>query len=220
VERRARQAQVLLELFEGPWEAVHALRALAGGGAELPEGWRESAASKLTAVLHLELRGLAGSLMAARGFVGRPFVRDVESISGGTGFSIIATPDPVIGRAGDGFQASALVRETARPDGLELRLHVSRARTAFGESAQVLVPSSNVVPGGGEAERPTAPFQPPFLWTPYAIDLPRQTHFRARETAVVRKGRAAVLRIHEAAAGRGTVLVATARVVASFGEGR
>lgn len=201
--RRARLASVRLEVFEAPLESVLALEKAARGGWLLPEQWGKIA-DGARGVLESTTRGLAGEEMHARMFSSSTFVSDVETVSGGTGFSIIEMPDPVVASAGDGFTLRATVEGHLDPRRLLLRLDLHRSRTRFLRRAEFTAPA--------RARSRSGPPEEISVRLPYVIDLPEEESFHCRTAFAVPRGLSVLLEVQRTRGKTARFVVATATV--------
>ncbi len=215
---RERAAAGILEVrsFEGPLAEILAARASAEGGFLLPEAWKPD--GKLTESLRGVLVGALGGRMEARSSLTRRFVGNVECVSGGTGFTVLSMPDPVLGSTGDGFLLEGSV-QGPRPSGLlALDVKLDEVRTRLDSTAELFLaaaigPAGRLPPKRGDDEKyvPSRRRLPAIRWLPFTVDLPSQDYRPCRSLAAVPQGRTVILKADSTAGGQGRMVVAVLR---------
>jgi hypothetical protein len=211
--RRARQAILTLEEYEGSPSDVLALRKAVTSGAPVPE-----AASKLRRTLKVVACAEAGSRISAGGFVERNILADAEYVSGGTGFSILAIADPVMMAVRSGFEMEAVVTDAGK-DVLRLDLDSRHRRTDLEGQIPVVAPSSTGILG----IPPNGPYStgardPGPLWfgMPYRFDQPREISFGGRGSMSIPRSRPVVVRVERAPGAPARLLLAGVAWAESF----
>lgn len=223
---RARVATLEIEEFEAPLDVLLELRRQAGAGWELGADWRrEGPGRKLRPVLRAAVAGALGTRMVAQGYESRDFVADIETVSGGTGFSVTEMADPVVVSAGTGFQLTASVASLHRPDHLAMDAKLDRCRTRFEKTAEVLAATeigpAELPPRASREKKDDSPEpERQTVWLPFVLDLPDQRQLPCRASLALRPGRPAILKVEATGDGLGRLVVATVRVAAAFEEGR
>ncbi len=223
---RERAAVGILEVrsFEGPLAEMLAVRAAAEAGYLLPEKWAPG--GKLTEALHAVLVGALGGRMESRGSITRKFVGNAECVSGGTGFSVLSMPDPILASAGNGFSLEGSIRGPHDSGLLSLVVKLNEARTRFENSVDLLLPA-NIGPvdrtppksGEGGKDKPASRPLPATRWLPFTVDLPGQDYRHQESRVAAPRGRAVILKVESTSAGQGRLVVATARTANAL-EGR
>jgi hypothetical protein len=233
VRERATTAMVDLREIEGPSEEILAIRKAAEGGMLLPRDWVPPAeGGRIREAFRAVLGGALGCRRSARGYEARGFVGDISTVSGGTGFSIVAMPDPELESAGSGTWAEATVRATHGGVRFALDLTADRCRTLFARTAETIVPADigpvQATPGaeatkekkknkkGDETARPL----PSTVWIPAVLDLPSQRRLHSESAISVPPDRPAIVEVEDMGAGRARMVVATVTTLRAFGEGR
>ena len=212
IRARARVAAIEVAEYAGSVEAVHAVVASLEDGLYLPDDWESSEAGRrLERSFSSRGFGPLGGTLKARGVDARPFVAEVESISGGTGFSILEIPAPVVRTAGNGFELLATAAPRIDPDMATLELWWTRCRTAFAARSEVLpiVRLTGDEAGAGAGRQAGER-------TRYVVDLPRQRVKELHATLPLRLGRTAVLGVEQRGAATASLLVARVDVTAAI----
>lgn len=205
---RARSLRIEVEELEGALDDVLALLALDAGGAELPLDWRSSeAAGRLRSVHRGSLLDLLGARARAAGVRRSSYFADVEVASGGTGFSMVSMPDPIIATARNGFRLDAAVARLRRPDGFLLNLDLKRHRARIERRAEFLAgvflrERLDGGKGGAQADRQR------FGLAPFPIDLPAFEVRRGFLESGVAADRDAIVEARELPEGRARVVIA------------
>lgn len=207
----ARVAVVEIEVHEGPATAVLDLVESAGGTGLLDAAWLQSPSGQaLRRRLHASVQGRVGGRMVARGFEARSYLGDVNTVSGGTGFSIIEIADPEMLSAGTGFDLQATASSRLAEGRYSLDLCLDEAATRFGRFVDIVVPSEigPAEPAGpADGDEARAPRRR-VAWLPYRIELPEQSRLRCRASPSLPAGRDRVVEVVESAPGQATLVVA------------
>jgi hypothetical protein len=230
IRERATSATVDLREIEGPLDEILAMRRNAEEGVLLPRDWTPPVDGERTReTCRAVLGGALGCRRAARGYEARRFVGNISAVSGGTGFSILAMPDPELDSAGSGLQAEVTVRPARKGDRVDLEVRADRCRTLFERTAEMVVAADigpvQTTPGAeaaGEKKKAgeKAPPLPSTVWIPAVIDLPGQRRVHTGAALAIPTDRPAILEVADTGAGRARIVVATVTTVHAFGEGR
>jgi hypothetical protein len=172
--------------------------------------------------------GALGCRSKVRGLVTRGHVADINTVSGGTGFSVVSMPDPEVRRAADGLQLTALLRPMHAPGRILADVHLGAVRLEPGEPAELLLPAAigrvQTPPAGAPAPRDQAAVEarpiPSEVWLPYRIDLPGQEYRKCAMKLALPPGRQAILRLEALSDGNGRMVVAAIHAESALKEGR
>ncbi len=218
---RARVARVTIREIEGPADALARIVDRATDGLHLAKAWRETDDGKACrTIFDATTAGALGSPMLARGLRARNHVADVETISGGTGFTVTEIPDPVIASAGTGFELTVHARWLHDGGRVRLGVDLRRCVTTFENSAVFLAAVDlNSTPRGaaGISVIETAGGRTRARH-PYRIDLPSQDSMRCSVALALQPGREVVLRHERSRGGRGRLVTARVDVSSAVEE--
>lgn len=162
------------------------------------------------------------------GYRSQSFLGDVAVASGGTGFSILEMPDPVVESTGDGVRIQARIDATPLDTLARLDLAYGRYETTIERSAR-LVTSGAIGPGrlpptslpkdntvaqiGAAADTDTRS-----IWIPWEVDLPSQKKVGVTVKHAVAIDPPRVLQVSSAADGRARAVVSRTRYTRVKGE--
>ena len=216
IRERARVATVAVSEYSGPIDAVLAVVGAAEGQIYLADDWRVSDAGKrLERRSTTHVAGALGCRLRARGFDARSFVGDVECVSGGTGFSIIEMPDPIVESAGNGFELDATVAPRLDASSVQLALEWARCRSSF-ESQIEFFPGVQMAANDGGVTIENGEYRGQVtVRMPYVIDLPSQRVDTYRASLPLAVGRSAALKVQKRRGGVASLLVARVEVTAA-----
>lgn len=177
---KARSVKALAIRGSIPKDACEALRE--GGGALLVPDWREKAA--LARETRVRLAGLGGRDLSMFAGMGRTYIGDIETVSGGTKYAVLEVPDPCIRWAGTGIDLAMTAQPVAGTPWMQVSLRGEVFATAFGRTSAMRV-DHTVRPGG--------PLGFEALGQTLDIELPDQQVNDFRHVVTVPAGRTAFL---------------------------
>ncbi len=125
-------------------DAYEALRE--DGGVLLVKDWREKAG--LAQATGIRLTGLCGRRLSMFAAMGRWYVADLETVSGGTDYAILEVADPIIRWAGTGIDLGMTVQPVAGTSWMQVDLRGEVFATTFGRTSAMRV--DHTVRLGGE----------------------------------------------------------------------
>jgi hypothetical protein len=115
---------------------------------------------------------------------GRRYVADIEMVSGGTAYTLVEMPDPILRWAGSGLDVSVGVRPVPGTPWVQLWAFGSVAETTFGKTVKFRT-SNEVEPGGPQGVQAKGPEM--------RVDLPIQKAATWRHVVTIPAGRACLL---------------------------
>ena len=137
VEAWALRGSVAKEVYENLREE---------GGVLLVKDWRERAG--LAQATGIRLTGLCGRRLSMFAAMGRWYVADIETVSGGENNVILEVPDPLIAWAGTGLDLAITVQPVAGTSWMQVDLRGEVFATTFGRTSAMRV--DHTVRLGGE----------------------------------------------------------------------
>ncbi len=173
VETRLIRASISKESLE---------RIRAGNGLLLPDDWRAKAEpQRETRVL---LAGLTRQRLPLRAAMGRSYVADVESVSGGTTFILMESADPIVRWAGTGIDLAVTALPVAGTALVQVDVDGTAYETTFTRTAHMRLERAVAPDGAGKTHLTDRPLD---------LDLPDQKTSEFRHTVTVPAGRTAFL---------------------------
>jgi hypothetical protein len=160
---------------------------------------------------------MLGAQVSARSVTASTFVRDVQTVAGGTGFATVQKSCTERSSAGSGFRIETIVHATLDDDRMILDLELDRARLDLSDRSEFLMRFH--APGRSRDQRNES-VKDARTESRVPIVLPRQALAVQRLQISLRRGRDAILRIEDVGGGRGRMTVAHVDVHGAIEGGR
>ncbi len=195
-----------VQAFETDLPTLLAIRSQAPNDIFSNDNWKTQYKDKLKLLYSGALSGLSRTHLKSGSYKTRGYISDYETVSGGTGFSIIPLTDPVIREAGNGVTFDLFVHQTLNSTSALVNLKLAFYKTDFSKSLKILTPynlEKTDTPGArtSNTDSSTIYNSMRLTWLPSIVELPKQTLNSCEIRRRVQFGKESLLQIQQ---GQGT----------------